>query len=258
MGKRSSHYRRQSRTQSRKRVVRKQSTLGLRLLLVGVLLAMGVWLLLRVPPHIVLLVIIAILLTFILILAVWFALRYRPTPEERTLQQDQRVKLMHMEDTAQAVGVRLIELQDLAYLTKGTKGTEFEDFTIALLEAMGVASELERVGGAGDRGIDLLGKNRFGLPFVAQCKHYFGHPVVPKETRDFGWAMSLHGSRDAWFVTTSTFTSQARHDVLKLTSPGHMVLVDGNLLISFIREHWDALPHRWQWRLTQCMVQRDR
>ena len=167
-------------------------------------------------------------------------------------------EFMRMEDTAQAVGVRQIEVEDLRYLTKGKPGTEFEYFTAALLEAMGVASDLTWVGGSGDGGIDLLGKDQFQRPFVAQCKHYFGHPVVPRETRDFGYAMSVRGSHCAWFVTTSTFTPQAKRDVTKLTSPGLMVLVDGTLLLTYIRDHWDALPTRWQWRLTECMVERDR
>jgi len=261
MSKRSNRHRNQSGNRSRRRVVRKQNTLGLWLLLAGVLLAMGVWSLLRIPPDLLRQVgigSVVLLLVIVLLIAAWFALRYRLTPEERAVRQDQRMELMHMEDTAQAVGVRQIELEDLAYLTKGPKGTEFEYFIAALLESIGVAYDLKRVGGAGDRGIDLRGKDADGLPFVVQCKHFNGHAVTPEQARGFGWAMASSGAYKAWFVTTSTFSSQARDEVVPLTSTGRMVLVDGKLLITFIREHWDALPARWQWRLTGCMVQRDR
>ena len=70
--------------------------------------------------------------------------------------------------------------------------------------------------------------------------------------------MSLHGANEGWFVTTAFFTDQARADVGHLVDRGNMVLVDGKKLETSIREYWDALPSQWQWRLTECMVTRDR
>src|SRR6266851_5551569 len=54
-----------SRTHSHRPAARKQSTLGLRLLLVGVLLVMGVWALMRVPPGLLILGSIAVLVVII-------------------------------------------------------------------------------------------------------------------------------------------------------------------------------------------------
>ncbi len=59
-------------------------------------------------------------------------------------------------------------------------------------------------------------------------------------------------------MTTSSFTRQAEQEVASLYSQGQMVLVDGVKLVAFIREYWDVLPAQWQWRLTECMVERDR
>jgi hypothetical protein len=252
-------YRRQkqSRSGSQRRAARKQqNTTGLWLLLALVLLAMVVWALLRVPIdllHQIEVGALVLLLILVLLIVAWLVLRTRRAPEEHAWRNKQRGELRQANETARAVGAREIELDDLRHLTD----KEFEQFTAALVETMGVASEVEVVGGSGDGGIDLRGKNRFRQLFVAQCKHYFGHPVTPKETREFGGTMNGKGAGEGWFVTTSTFTEQAKKDVIKWTSPGLMVLINGDKLISFIRDHWDALPARWQWRLTECMVNND-
>ena len=123
---------------------------------------------------------------------------------------------------------------------------------------MGQASELKRVGGSGDRGIDLRGKDTSGLLLVVQCKHFFGHVVTAEQARSFGWAMSSQRAYSGWFVTTSTFSPQAIDELRPLTSQYRMVLIEGDKLISFIRDHWNALPAHWQWRLTECMLQSDR
>lgn len=254
MRKRSSQRRGRSRPQSRKPGARKQRPLGLWLLLVGVVLAMGVWELTRIPPGLLLLGTIAVLVVIFLLIGIWLVLRYRLSPEERNWRQGQQMELMRMEETAHMMGVRPAELADLACLTH----EEFEYFTGALLEAMGVLFEWERVGGSGDHGIDLLGKNQYNLPLVVQCKHFFRGSVTPDKTRDFGWALGLHGADEAWFVTTASFTKQARADVRKLTFKGAMKLVDGETLLAYLREYWHALPNKWQWRLTECMAERDR
>jgi len=233
-----------------------QSTTGIWLLLVGVLLAMGVWALSRVPPGFLIAGGIGVLVILLLLLVAWFVFRYRLTPEERQRWEEQQLQARQMEATAQAVGSRPVEIRDLAHL--GDK--EFEHFTGALLQTMGVATELECVGGARDGGIDLRGKDRFNRLFIVQCKRLFGRnggKVTPEQTRSFRGAMSRRGAWEAWFVTTSSFTPQAADEVSDLTGLCRMVLVDGQRLIVFIHEQWDALPARWQWRLTECVLKSD-
>lgn len=260
MSSRAHRQQRSSRGRSRRRgVPKRQSRIGLWVLLAVVLLAMVVWALVRIPLallHQIEVGGLLLLLVVVLIMVVWFVRRYRLTPEEYTQQEKQLVERQLADETALAIGTRPIELDDLRYLTHGKRGDEFEDFTADLLIAIGVASELKRVGGAGDRGIDLRGKDASGLPFVVQCKHYFDHAVTPQETRGFGYAMTQQAYK-GWYVTTSTFSKQAKDELAPLIAQGRMVLVDGTLLLSFIRDHWDALPARWQWRLTECMVKSD-
>lgn len=236
---------------------RKQNALELWLLLIGFLLTLGIWGILHIPPGFLVAGGMAVLVLMLLSLTIWFALRYRLTPEEQSWYREQRLEVARMETTAQAIGIRPLELPDLAHL--GDK--EFEYFTGALLEAMGVASKLECVGGARDGGIDLRGKDRFNRLFIVQCKRLFGRnskKVVPEQTRSFRGAMQRWGAGEAWFVTTSSFTDQAADEVSDLTTIRQMVLVDGHKLIDFIREYWEALPAQWQWRLTECMVESDR
>lgn len=251
--KRSGRTRRRTSTSSKRSRAKKRPS-GVWIVLVVILLIFGGWELTQVSPGLLILGSIVGIVIVLLLFGAWLALRRRPTAEEQERHIAHQLEHVQMQDTAQALRIRPIELQDLAHMGD----TEFEHFTGALLEAMGVASDLERVGGAGDRGIDLRGKNRYGLLLIVQCKRYFGGKIPPRQTREFGGTMGLHGAREAWFVTTSFFTDQAKTDVQHLTLPGHMVLVDGDLLITFIREHWDALSHRWQWRLTECMVVSDR
>jgi restriction endonuclease Mrr len=198
-----------------------------------------------------------VLVLLLLLLILWFVLRYRLTPQERQRWAEQQIQARQMEATAQAIGSRSVEIQDLAHL--GDK--EFEHFTGALLETMGVASELTCVGGARDGGIDLRGKDRFNRLFIVQCKRLFGRKggkVTPEQTRSFRGAMNRWRAGEAWFVTTSSFTEQAADEVSDLTGISSMVLVDGQQLITCIHEQWHALPAEWQWRLTECMVKRDR
>lgn len=244
-------------TRAQRHKPEKQRTAHLWFVLICVLLFFCMWVVLRVPPGFLVAGGIAILGLVLLLLAVWFTLRYRLTPEERQSWEKQQMQVTQMEATAQAIGSRPVEIQDLAHL--GNK--EFEYFTGALLETMGVASALECVGGARDGGIDLRGKDRFNRLFIVQCKRLFGYKggkVTPEQTRSFRGAMQRWGAGEAWFVTTSSFTKQAADEVSDLTHLCRMVLVDGQKLIIFIREHWDALPAQWQWRLTECMVERDR
>lgn len=250
MRKRANRSRGQSRSWSRKSAAKQQSLAGYRALLaVCSLLTVG-WLLTRVPPGLLIAGSIVILIVILLGIILWFIVRSRPTPEELLWSEEQQMQAVRMEETAQAIGVRPVELADLAHLSH----EEFEYFTGALLEAMGVLSEWERVGGSGDHGIDLRGKNRHGLLIVVQCKHFFSGKVTPRQTREFGWALGQHNADEAWFVTTASFTEQARADVEKLTYSGHMTLIDGEKLLEYLWEHWHALPNKWQWRLTECTL----
>jgi hypothetical protein len=124
---------------------------------------------------------------------------------------------------------------------------EFEDFVGDLLESTGQWSDVRRVGGAGDRGADLLARDRFGRPFIVQCKRYHtGHKVNAGEIRDFLGARDIYGADEGLFVTTSTFTEAARANVGPFK---HTVFLwNGEKLQQLIQAYWEALPARWKER----------
>jgi HJR/Mrr/RecB family endonuclease len=122
---------------------------------------------------------------------------------------------------------------------------QFEDFVGDLLECTGQWSDVQRIGGKGDRGADLLARDRFGRPFIAQCKRYGpGHKVVAREIRDFLGAKGLYGADEGLFVTTSSFTEEARANVGPFQ---HTVFLwDGEKLLQLVQAYWEALPARWK------------
>lgn len=113
----------------------------------------------------------------------------------------------------------------------------FESLCKRLLTELGLA-QLQTVGQAGDRGIDIEGHLRVS-PVVSfrvgvQCKRYLdGNKVVPHHIRELQGAL---GPFDRGiFVTTSVFTKQAEEQA---SSPGYkpIDLIDGERLIDLLIE----------------------
>lgn len=134
---------------------------------------------------------------------------------------------------------------DLLRLTPG----EFEAFVGDLLEITGWCSDVCRVGGAGDRGADLVARDRFGRPFIVQCKRYAGRKVSAGEMRDFLGAKGIYGADEGLFVTTAKFTDAARANMAH--SRQNVFLLDGENLVQIVRENWDKLPDRWHQSLLE-------
>lgn len=102
-------------------------------------------------------------------------------------------------------------------------GRTFEDETLEALRALDPGLELEVVGGAGDRGIDLRGCWQLPEPagllrMAVQCKGSSRRPVGPAPVRDFSGALlrllqAEQATRAAhWigmFVARSAFTAAA-------------------------------------------------
>ena len=193
----------------------------------------------RVTPGQWLLLSIVLLMLGIGILSLWFVTRKRAYSSVKARSRDQ----VRAEYAPALVLSRAqpVTVADLLRLSSG----EFEDFVGDLLEITGQCRDIRRIGGAGDRGADLLAKDRFGRPFIVQCKRYSpGHKVSAGEMRNFLGAKSIYGADECLFVTTSTFTDAARLNMVQFR---HVVfLLDGESLVQMVREHWDALPARWR------------
>ena len=196
------------------------------LFLVGFfLVVIGVWALTFVPPRTLILAAILLLSLVVGIVGIWLLVRGRaqvaPLPVSGT-----------------------VDLRNLLRLSP----SEFEDFVGDLLEAAGRCTHVQRVGGVRDQGVDLLAKDRFGRPFVVQCKRYQpARKVAAREMRDFLGARLYYRADKGMFVTTSVFTKSARETVAQFQR--HISLLEGEMLVQLMQEHWEALPERWRQRL---------
>jgi restriction system protein len=103
----------------------------------------------------------------------------------------------------------------------------FETRVGMLLGDMGWTN-VQQMGGAGDRGIDLRAE-RDGLTYVVQCKRYWGHKVPPREVRDLLGAKTRQNADRAILVTTSDFTKQGREE-----ARGHVELWNGETLLKLL------------------------
>ncbi|MCK6535405.1 MAG: restriction endonuclease [Polyangiaceae bacterium] len=104
----------------------------------------------------------------------------------------------------------------------------FETIVLDVLHRIGYGasrSDLQRVGGSGDGGIDgIISLDRLGLEKVyVQAKRWQGSISRPEVQAFYGALAGQHASKGV-FITTSTFTAQAR-DFAK--SVERVVLVDG-------------------------------
>lgn len=115
---------------------------------------------------------------------------------------------------------------------------QFEGIVLDLLHAMGYGasrSDLQRVGGSGDGGIDgIISLDRLGLEKVyVQAKRWSGSVGRP-EVQGFYGALAGQRANKGVFITTSTFTSQA---VEFARSVERVVLVDGQRLAELMIDH---------------------
>lgn len=218
------------------------STRALWFLLVLALLALIIWALVRVPPGTLILLGIVLAALVISASAIWLAGRgRRAVYEDANGDAEARVSLAQV---ASVPVSRPVALDDLLRLSPGA----FEDFIGVLLEVSGQYTEVRRVGGSGDQGADLLARDRFGRPFIVQCKRYHaGHKVSASEMRDFLGAKNIHRADEGMFVTTSSFTEQAR--AARSQFQQQVFLLEGKDLLKLVQDYWEALPGDWQRRL---------
>ncbi len=121
----------------------------------------------------------------------------------------------------------------------------FEDLVLDLLRALGYGAsedDLERVGGAGDGGFDgVISLDRLGFEKVyIQAKRWQGSVGRPEVQAFFG-ALSGRRARKGVFITTSTFTREAREFGRQIAES--VVLIDGARLASLMIEHGVGVTH---------------
>lgn len=122
----------------------------------------------------------------------------------------------------------------------------FEGLVLQLLHAMGYGtsrSDLQRVGGSGDGGIDgIISLDKLGLEKVyVQAKRWQNNVGRPDVQGFFG-ALAGRRAKKGVFITTSGFTREAR-DFAESVSDS-IVLVDGQQLTTLMVEHGVGVAHK--------------
>jgi len=127
-------------------------------------------------------------------------------------------------------------LKDSSYLqTTKQKGDALENLCLQMFANRGLA--VEKVGGSGDRGLDLLLTDPdpiTGGKSVVQCKHQ--KDKVPEEVvqRTFG-ILGTYNAHKAIVITTSEFTKNAKQ--FAEANRESVVLIDGDELHKMVIEH---------------------
>lgn len=90
---------------------------------------------------------------------------------------------------------------------------------------------MENGGGGADGGVDLV-LDREGQRFFVQCKQWKVLKVGVKPIRELAGVMSAKGVRDGFFVTSGTYTNEAR----EFAEEAGIALVDGDSLGRMVKE----------------------
>jgi restriction system protein len=122
----------------------------------------------------------------------------------------------------------------------------FEQLVLDLLHAMGYGtsrSDLQRVGGSGDGGIDgIISLDRLGLEKVYVQAKRWKNPVGSPEIQGFMGALQLQHASKGVFITTSSFTKDAKDAAMR--ARGTIVLVDGGQLSGLMMDHDVGVNHK--------------
>lgn len=104
-------------------------------------------------------------------------------------------------------------------------------------------SDLQRVGGSGDGGIDgIISLDRLGLEKVYVQAKRWKNSVGSPEIQGFMGALQLQGASKGVFITTSAFTRDAKEAANR--ARGSIVLVDGAQLAALMMDHGVGVSHK--------------
>jgi len=152
-----------------------------------------------------------------------------PDESDATLQQTPEESL---EDGYQKIRENLS--QELARSVKACSPKFFERLVVELLLSMGYGGTLKdagkAIGQSGDGGIDgIIKEDKLGLDAIyIQAKRWDGTTVGRPEIQKFVGALDEQRAKKGVFITTSSFSKDARDYASKITTK--VVLIDGEEL----------------------------
>lgn len=177
----------------------------------------------------------------------YIGIKLRPQPESGLPPEQAPIDLLNTSSTVASpddrLGEALRELRqtaesELLELLGNVSPSFFETIVLDLLHAMGYGtsrSDLQRVGGAGDGGIDgVISLDRLGLEKVYVQAKRWQSSVGRPDLQAFYGALAGHKARKGVFITTSTYTAQA---IEFSKSVEGIVLIDGLQLASLMIDH---------------------
>lgn len=130
-----------------------------------------------------------------------------------------------------------------------------QQLVIKLLQAMrygGTGFESGAVvGGAGDDGIDgIIKQDLLGLDLIyVQAKRWTAKAVQPADIRDFIGSLQIKSASRGVFITTSSFTAEAKATVGK--SGKQIVLIDGPTLARYMIDYRVGVRERVRFVLNE-------
>ena len=123
--------------------------------------------------------------------------------------------------------------------------TFFEELVLDLLHALGYGAsedDIQRVGASGDGGIDgIISLDRLGFEKIYVQAKRWQNSVGRPEIQAFYGALAGRRAKKGVFITTSTFTREAREYGGQVAEA--VVLIDGARLTSLMIEHGVGVTH---------------
>lgn len=169
-----------------------------------------------------------------------------PPPTESTLTPEEQLEQAYREIRSTTTG----ELLDRV---KKATPEFFERLVVELLLKMGYGRSREdagrAIGAAGDEGIDgVISEDRLGLDTIyLQAKRWSESPVGRPEVQKFVGALHGKRARKGVFITTSTFTADARAYVSHIDP--RVVLIDGEQLAEYMVDYGLGVTTRASYEL---------
>ncbi len=136
--------------------------------------------------------------------------------------------------------IRSYLANEILEMVRNCSPSFFERLVVDVLVGMGYGGSREEagqaVGGSGDGGIDgIINEDRLGLDVIyIQAKRWEG-PVGSPQIRNFVGALAGQKAGKGVFITTSTFTQDARDFVKSVGT--RIILVDGRQLADFMIDY---------------------
>ncbi|MGB9863611.1 MAG: restriction endonuclease [Candidatus Saccharicenans sp.] len=182
-------------------------------------------------------------------ITVEYLMKFPEFVEFRSIKKDREVEEVEVKET-DLTPEEIIEsayqkwrqnlANDIIQQIKNCSPSFFEKLVVDLLVGMGYGGTRkdagEAIGRTGDEGIDgVIKEDKLGLDVVYIQAKRWENPVSRPEIQKFAGALQGQKAKKGIFITTSSFTKEARDYAEKIESK--IVLIDGETLAQLMIDH---------------------